>query len=154
MYTSSDLDKNSNLPELALTEEHLGLSGEELTKKKNEFLKKLSQDNREEIENRTRDQNQNQEWFEARRVRLTASEFGNVCKMRWNTSCKFRVHRLLYSSQNISYNDALMHGHVMESIARKSFQNLIASSVRECGLFVDKEYPYLAGSPGTSISIV
>jgi len=43
------------------------------------------------IEVNTRNQRNCKQWFSERRVRLTTSNFGRVCKMHANTSYKNRV---------------------------------------------------------------
>lgn len=58
--------------------------------KKNEFLKKLQNVDRVEIEKLTRDQSQSQLWFKERNIRLTASKFGEVCKMRAIQAAKIK----------------------------------------------------------------
>jgi hypothetical protein len=37
------------------------------------------------VEQKTRGQNSNPEWYRERSFRLTASKFGKICKMRLNT---------------------------------------------------------------------
>lgn len=36
----------------------------------------------------------------------------------------------------------------MEKIAKSKFEEHTGIKVRDCGLFIDQEYPYLAASPG------
>lgn len=77
------------------------LSVENLSKKKTEFLQQLMEVNRVQIEMLTREQSLNQTWVTERKKRLTASKFGEICKMRANTSCKNKVHSMLYKPQNV-----------------------------------------------------
>jgi len=113
--------------------------------KKKIFLEKLSEVNRDEIELITRDQSQSDVWRNERRKRLTASNFGEICKMRDYTSCKIKVHNLLYKSPMCK---AMTYGIEMEPRARREFEKLNRLVVRVCGLFIDQELPYLAASPG------
>lgn len=74
------------------------LSDEELEKKKGDFITTLSQVNRIDIENETKDQCQNSRWYQERKIRITASKFGEICMMKPHTSCKKKVHQMLYKA--------------------------------------------------------
>lgn len=77
------------------------ISNEELEIKKQTFIEslQLSNDKYSKIEEDTRNQRDCQQWFSERRNRLTASNFGRICKMKKTTSCKNMVHNLLYGTQ-------------------------------------------------------
>jgi len=66
--------------------------------------------------------------------------------MREITSCKIKVHNLLYKSPTKC--KAMTYGIEMEPHARREFEKLNRLVVRVCGLFIDQELPYLAASPG------
>jgi len=72
--------------------------------------------------------------------------------MRSNTSCRKKVHNLLYkfgtTIKEINY------GIQMEPLARSVFETLIGVSVKLCGLFTDNQFPYLAASPGNILHII
>lgn len=103
-----------------------------------------------------REQSSSSKWFtERRNNRLTASDFGKICKMRETTSCKNTVFNKLYnSSGNVNELQTCKYGKNMESLAIKYFKNKIGVQVNRCGLFIDKLYPYLGASPGIPISII
>jgi len=122
------------------------ISNEDLNMKKNEFLEKLSNVNRAELERITREQAYSQDWLNERKKRLTASNFGDICKMRSDTSCRKKVYSLLYKSHTSTKEMA--HGIEMEPHARLKFENLSGRSVQLCGLFSEIEFPYLAATPG------
>ncbi|XP_060848449.1 uncharacterized protein LOC132927890 [Rhopalosiphum padi] len=65
--------------------------------------------------------------------------------MRPNTSCKTKVHNILYkppvTSKQMSY------GHNMEHEARKKLEEIIKLDVQLSGLVIDTNFPYLAASP-------
>lgn len=73
---------------------------EKLDLKKNEFMQSitLSKYQRDNLEIDTREQSSNSRWFAERRNRLTASDFGKICKMRPTTSCRNTVFNKLYNS--------------------------------------------------------
>lgn len=154
MYLTNDIDQDAKYNKLNITKQACSLSNELLTKKKEEFLKKLEKVDRVKIEKLTRNQSDSAHWFEERRIRLTASEFGFICKRKNSTSCKFRVHKMLYHISNNSLADALVHGKDMEPYARAYFEEKTKLSVKPCGLFIDHDYPFLAASPGNLISLV
>lgn len=121
-------------------------------KKKTDFLKKLTNVDRNELQLRTIEQSHSQEWHNERKKRLTASNFGDICKMRANTSCRNKVYSLLYKPNFLSKE--MMHGVEMESFARNSFEKLSDKNVQLCELFSDNEFPYLAASPGITLQII
>lgn len=122
-------------------------SPEEIKKKKILFLEELSNTDKKKIEFETRNQSKSDIWYNERRIRLTASRFGQICKMRPNTSCKNLVYSILYAS-NILYSKSLEYGKEMEAIARKKFEEVIKIKVYDSGLVIDPEFPFLAASPG------
>lgn len=124
---------------------------EELEKKKNEFIQYLYSVDFKQIENDTRDQNLNPNWYQERKMRLTASRFGEICKMRPNTSCKTKVHNILYKPSVTSKQ--MTYGHNMEHEARKKLEEIIKMDVQLSGLVIDSEFPYLAASPGIFLFI-
>lgn len=99
------------------------------------------------LEKETRNQADSQLWHVERRNRITASNFGKICKMRPHTSCKNTVHGLLYG--NNIHAKALDYGKSMEQYARNEFENKFGLKVSPADLCVDSDIPYLAASPGT-----
>lgn len=122
------------------------INNEDLNEKKKVFLETLSNVNRIELERITREQAHSQDWLNERRKRLTASNFGEICKMRSNTSCRKKVHGILYKP-HISTKE-MTYGVEMEPHARVKFEELSGRTVQLCGLFSDIEFPYLAATPG------
>lgn len=123
---------------------------EELEEKKNNFIQSitLSKYQRDNLEIDTREQSSSSRWFTERRNRLTASDFGKLCKMRQTTSCRSFVFNKLYSSHNSNESLPCKYGKNMEPLAIEYFENKIGVQVNRCGLFIDEFYPYLGASPG------
>jgi len=99
-----------------------------------------------QIEKETRGQSNTQSWYKERRIRLTASRYGQICKMRSNTSCKNTVYNILYRTE--PYTKSLQYGRGMEANARHKFEQLTNEKVIECGLVVDPDITFLAASTG------
>lgn len=129
------------------------LSDDEFKIKKKDFIQSitLSEVSKIELELETRNQSNNQKWFEERRKRLTASNFGRVCKMRSHTSCRTTVYNILYS--NIHTN-ATVYGKQTEEIALTKLETELKKSILKCGLFIDNKIPHLAATPGKIVLLV
>ena len=77
-------------------------------------------------------------------MRLTASFFGQVCKLRETTSCKNIVKQLLYST--FKGNDPTKYGNHNEPIALKDAEKLLGLHIEPSGLFIDQKRPFLGAS--------
>ncbi|XP_022161755.1 uncharacterized protein LOC111027668 [Myzus persicae] len=123
------------------------MNPKELNIKKLQFLERISKTNEEikELEKSTKNQTESELWKVERSIRLTASNFGKVCKLRATTSRKNTVKNILYNTYagNLSTN----YGIENEPIARISFEKVINSKIKLAGLFIDKTYHFLAARP-------
>lgn len=94
------------------------------------------------LERETRGQAESQRWLNERKHRITASNFGSVCK--WNSSGDKLALRLMetqeFSSQGTS------HGRQYESVAVDKFESIYGPT-EDCGLFVCVTCPWLGASP-------
>ena len=106
----------------------------------------MTQERLEEIEKKTRGQNQSPLWFSERKWRLTASNFGDILKMTDRRDLDKLCENLLNPSKLTS--PAIVHGKTYESIAIEKFQQTTAAKVKKCGLFISTDFPNLAASPG------
>ncbi|XP_072389723.1 uncharacterized protein [Diabrotica undecimpunctata] len=121
------------------------------TSEKESFLESLQKSNEEiaKIEQSTRGQSTNFLWKEYRHNRLTASNFGIVCKLRKSTNPANTTKKILFSDFHGSA--ATRWGQDHEAIAKLEFEAKYNLKVRECGLFISAENPFLAASPDGSI---
>ncbi|KAK3922399.1 hypothetical protein KUF71_011868 [Frankliniella fusca] len=90
------------------------------------------------------------EWLRERRLRLTAADFGEICKRKPHTSCRVFVHNKLYG--NGGKSKEMQHGRMYEPEAKKYLVSE-GYDVEECGLFIDQEMPFLGASPDGLIGL-
>ena len=108
-----------------------------------------------EIEESTRGQHESQKWHHERMVRITASVMKEVCHQRPSTSCAAFIKKKLSSTfVNIP---AISYGRKNESLAVSSYVSYQKSKgkfvqIESCGLYVDKELPWLAASPDAIVT--
>ncbi|KAL4083865.1 hypothetical protein QTP88_029181 [Uroleucon formosanum] len=127
----------------------LSMTKENFEDKKIEFLDKLKLNKTDisKLERRTIDQSNNEEWKKERLSRLTASNFGKICKMRKTTIRKNTIISILYQSYYFHGTTATSYGIQFESIAKTEFETMYNLKVLPAGLFVDFNLPFLAASP-------
>ncbi|KAH6948494.1 hypothetical protein HPB50_024895 [Hyalomma asiaticum] len=98
----------------------------------------------EDLQRATSKQSGSSLWKQERRKRLTASVFGAICKMKPMTGCGRTVADILY--KEIS-SEAIRYGKDHECVALRQLENECNVVVKQCGLFVDQENPFLGASP-------
>lgn len=115
---------------------------------KKEFAKNLQTltADREAIERNTILQRDSSEWLEIRKNLITASNFGPVCKRQVTKDTAPLVKNKLYKS-NISHVASIAHGIENEQQALQKIQEQENVSIEPCGLFIDKENPFLGATP-------
>jgi hypothetical protein len=114
---------------------------------KTRFLQSLALDKQqiETLQHRTVTQGRAELWHIERTKRLTASNFGTVCKMR-RTTDKFRAaYRLLKGLSNPV--PAMVWGQNKEQVAIQDLETKINVKVIKCGFFVDPVHYFLGASP-------
>lgn len=143
-YSEADEDYGPNaaesVPDMPL---------DELEVAKEEYVQKLTRECTEEkkidIECRTRGQSSTHEWKEERRKRLTASNFGRICKMRASTSCSSLVQSIRYPTfvGTTGTKWGLEHEHV----ALAELSEHLHIPFRRSGLLIHPEHAFLGASP-------
>ena len=96
------------------------------------------------IEKRTRGQAHSKEWSEERRVRLTASSAGRICRAKPESFPNLAAH--LYEQPPLK-TAAVVWGKKNESKALAAYSEETGIRVRKAGLFICETEPYLAASP-------
>lgn len=96
-----------------------------------------------EIEKLTRDQSQNNLWFELRYGRITASKAYSVSK------CKTPDESLIAQIMGGKIPDtpAMSRGRKLEDAVRKIVEIKLGMKIEKCGLMISQEYLMIAGSP-------
>lgn len=98
----------------------------------------------DDIENTTRGQSSNVHWKKERQKRITASNFGRICRARTDKSKINIVKSLLYPSFRGSA--ATRWGADHEEIALSKFSEETGIKIRQCGFFIHKIFNYLGAS--------
>lgn len=100
---------------------------------------------RTELEIATRGQSSNPRWHAERKMRLTASYFGKICRRMDCTPCAADVRTILgrpsFTSVGIRY------GILNEPVALELYQKERGVTVQPCGLYIDLKNGFLAASP-------
>lgn len=102
------------------------------------------QEEKVELEERTRMQSTSNEWHEARKFLVSASMFGKIFNARSSKSYT----GFLKSSMNTSLSTpAMSHGRIHEANAIAHFENTYGEKVEKCGIFLDKDVFYIGATP-------
>ncbi|XP_049820539.1 uncharacterized protein LOC126264889 [Aethina tumida] len=102
------------------------------------------------INEKTIGQFNNPNYLTERMHRLTASNFGDVIKLKESTSCDSIVKKIL--RKNNFSTEATKYGKINETVAIKKFEEEYNKIVKPAGLFVDVLHGYLGASPDGIIS--
>jgi len=106
---------------------------------------KISQEEARELEEKTQDQSKTKKWFSARKFRLTASKFGEICKA--TTARDFpKMCETIYDPPTLQ-TKAILHGKAYEKTAIAQLQKKLGIQVSPAGLYVHPEFPFLGASP-------
>jgi len=111
----------------------------------------VDQRKRSEIEQSTRGQSMEQNWYVERRKRITASKAGAISKMRKGTKRANKVKELLYTK--FRGNKHTSHGTANEEASRQAYAANMQQNghpqlqVTTVGLVISEDSPWLAASP-------
>lgn len=110
------------------------------------FIQKISltDDEKRYLEIRTVNQHESLEWKEQRRIRITASFFGRICKAR--ESSYENIVKDITEPKYFNI-DAINHGQFYESVARNEYCKKNNVVCLRSGLLIHKMFPFIAASP-------
>lgn len=95
------------------------------------------------VEENTRAQCKNRLWHELRYGRITASKAYEVSKCRTVDGSLMAM----IMGAKIPDTKAMKRGRELEDKVKTSIEKTLGKKVKECGLFISTQYPFLAGSP-------
>ena len=98
-----------------------------------------------DLEKNTRKQALCQTWREERQKRLTASMFGQICKITERRDID-KLCDTIYGTSTFS-SAATQHGIIHEKVARKKLEEMESVTVKASGLWVNPDLPFLGASP-------
>jgi len=133
----------------ALSDHSFMLSPEEIFLRQ-EKITEITDDERSSLERSTLGQYTNATWRRQHTMRITASNFGTICKATERKDLAKLAAQLVspvaFSSQSTQY------GIKYESVAAAAFEKKYNVKCDECGLYVLKDKPWLAASPDRIIT--
>lgn len=104
-----------------------------------------------ELEKKTVAQASSAQWFEARRNRITASQFAKVCKRKKEINPKFVDN--IFSNASFT-SEATSYGKSHENIAKQVYmEKNHGHHIHDCGIIVNPSYSYLAATPDGKICL-
>ena len=99
------------------------------------------------IQNMTIGQRNNPLWMDARQWRVTSSNFGKVCNRNFKQMYPPSLLKAILRDYGTFHTAALQWGCDHESEAIQLCTTYTGIHVKEYGVFLSEEYPYLATSP-------
>lgn len=117
----------------------------ELRKHCENFLKTLTAVDPQKLEKETRMQRNSKVWHEERKKRITASNFGLICKACQRKTLYSITYDLHYTS--VPKGPAIQYGINNEQAALTEYTKVTKNKVFASGLRIHPQYPYLGCSP-------
>lgn len=112
----------------------------------------LSPHKKQIIQEKTITQRESERWIEERKKRITASNFGKICKAR-SEAAKIKLAKDLINIGDLSHLPAIQHGVLNEDNAIRLYEEKTNVNVVRSGLKIHKDIGYLAGSPDGLIGL-
>ncbi|KAJ8884557.1 hypothetical protein PR048_016414 [Dryococelus australis] len=106
---------------------------------------RLTEYERNRLQEKTISQSNSYMWMAERSKRLTASHFGKICKMKSSTPRVKTVISITYRS--FQGNKATRYGLEKEPIAIEQLSKELGKCIIPAGIFVDKDMTWLAVTP-------
>ena len=107
---------------------------------------KVSAEQAAYIEAKTQGQSSSERWKSERELRLTASNFGQICTITERRDIP-KLCEAMYSPKDLSKVPAIRHGNTYESIALEKFTESTGKEVIKSGFCVHPDFPFLGASP-------
>ena len=85
------------------------------------------------------------QWRILRTDIITASHFGQICRMLTTTSCASTISNIC--QPKVLRTEAVRYGIAHENNAKMSLEGKLGEKIMLCGLFIDAGIPYLGASP-------
>ena len=107
---------------------------------------KVSEHEASLIEAKTRKQSSSEEWKLQRQSRLTASNFGAICKSTDDRDMEIFC-KSMHSPPNLIHVPAIRHGCTYESVALKKFSEMTGKTILPSGFCILPRLPFLGATP-------
>lgn len=109
------------------------------------------------IEEVTKGQSENQEWFDHRIGRITASNFASILHFRFTDKEENYISKAVMGKTSKPCVPSLSFGKLHEPVARQLYfeeykREHKHAEIKLCGLFIDPSNPYLGASPDGLVS--
>lgn len=127
------------------TSEHSEVNVSEICEKHLHSLK-LTDAQRQSIEQSTRDQRNSLLWHYERKKRITASTFGQICRAR-SVKSKYNLACSIIEDKSLDQLPAIKYGIQNEPLAIEKYTKKTECKYQKAGLFIHKQYPFLTGFP-------
>ena len=111
------------------------------------------------IEQSTQGQSQSKDWFSVRAGRITASNLYAACHTSIDKPAPSLVKKICYPDKVLFSSVQTKWGKEKESQAKEMYRTICEKehdnfAIRECGIFVPTEYPFMGATPDAMVNCV